>query len=192
MANTGYSLIELLFVLSTVATVGAMAIPPFFAAIDEYRTAGAVRYISTRIQRTRMEAVNRSTNAAMQFVSAGTGYSFGIYIDGNGDGVRTPDIRNGIDRPLGAIERLPDNFAGVDFGVLPALPPVDSDSPPPGTDPIKLGSSALLSYSSTGTSSSGSVYIRGRKVQYVVRILGDTGRTRVLKFDPQSSQWKAL
>ena len=192
MANTGYSLIELLLVLSTMATIGALAVPPFLAAIDEYRTAGAVRYISTRIQRTRMEAVNRSTNAAMQFASAGSGYSFGIYIDGNGDGVRTPDIKDGIDRAVGVIERLPVNFAGVDFGLLPALPPVDSDSPPPGTDPIKLGSSTLLSYSSTGTSSSGSVYIRGRRVQYVIRILGDTGRTRVLKFDPQSGRWKAL
>src|SRR6266404_29224 len=101
MAKTGYSLIELLFVLSTAATVTVMAVPPFFAAIDEYRTAGAVRYISTRIQRTRMEAVNRSTNAAMQFASVRTGYSFGIYIDGNGDGVRTPDIKNGIDRAVG-------------------------------------------------------------------------------------------
>ena len=139
-----------------------------------------------------MEAVNRSTNAAMQFVSVGTGYSFSIYVDGNGDGVRTADIKNGIDRRLGEVERLPDNFAGVDFGLLPALPPVDSDSPPPGTDPIKLGSSTLLSYSSTGSSSSGSVYIRGRRIQYVIRTLGDTGRTRVLKFDPQSGQWKGL
>jgi Tfp pilus assembly protein FimT len=123
MGSKGYSLIELLFVLSTAATVGAMAIPPFLAAVDAYRTAGAVRYISPRIQRTRMEAVSRSTNAAMQFVSLGTGYSFGIYLDGNGDGVRAQDIRNGVDRRLGAVERLPDNFAGVDFGLLPALPP---------------------------------------------------------------------
>jgi len=192
MARAGYSLIELLFVMSAAATASGIAIPPLLTALDDYRTAGAVRYISTRIQRTRMEAVNRSTNAAMQFASVGSGYSFGIYIDGNGDGVRTPDIKDGIDRAIGAIERLPDNFAGVDFGLLPALPPVDSNSQPPGTDPIKLGSSTLLSYSSTGTSSSGSVYIRGRRVQYVIRILGDTGRTRVLKFDPQSGQWKAL
>jgi len=192
MAKTGYSLIELLFVLSTAATLGAIAVPPFLAAIDEYRTAGAVRYVSTRIQRTRMEAVSRSTNAAMQFVQAGTGYSFGIYVDGNGDGVRTADIGNGVDVRLGAIERVPDNYPGVDFGLLPALPPVDPGGPPPGTDPIKLGSSTLLSYSSIGTSSAGSVYIRGRKVQYVIRILGDTGRTRVLKFDRRDRLWKGL
>lgn len=193
MAKTGYSLIELLFVLSTAATVSAMAVPPLLAALDDYRTAGAVRYISTRIHRTRMEAVSRSTNAAMQFARAGTGYSFGIYVDGNGDGVRTPDIKNGTDRRLGAVERLPDNYAGVDFGLLSGLPPVDPGGPPPGTDPIKLGSSNLLSYSSSGTSSPGSVYIRGRSsAQYLIRILGDTGRTRVLKFDSLARQWKAL
>jgi hypothetical protein len=191
MAKTGSSLIELLFVVSTAATASGIAIPPLLTALDDYRTAGAVRYISTRIQRTRMEAVSRSTNAAMQFVQVGTGYSFGVYLDGNGDGVRTADIKSGIDRALGAIERLPDNYAGVDFGLLPRLPPVDPGSPAPGTDPIKLGATNLLSYSSIGTSSAGSVYVRGRgKVQYVVRILGDTGRTRILKFDSYSRKWK--
>ena len=192
MAKSGYSLIELLFVLSAAATIGAMAIPPFLAAIDDYRTAGAVRYLSTRIQRTRMEAVSRSTKTAMQFVQEGPGYTFGIYVDGNEDGVGTADIRNGIDRRLGAIERLSDNYAGVDFGLLPDLPPIDPGGPPPGMDPIKLGSSALLSYASSGSSSPGSVYIRGRKVQYAIRILGDTGRSRVLKFNPHDRLWKGL
>jgi hypothetical protein len=192
MAKTGYSFIELLFVMSATVTMGGLTIPPLLTAIDEYRTAGAVRYVSTRIQRTRMEALSRSTNAAMQFVPAGADYSFATYVDGNGDGVRTADINGGIDHRLGAIERLPDNFAGVAFGVLPGLPPVDAGSPAPGTDPIKLGATNLLSYSSLGTSSAGSVYIRGRsKVQYVIRVLGDTGRARVLKFDPHSRQWKA-
>ena len=31
-----------------------------------------------------------------------------------------------------------------------------------------------------------------RKVQYVVRVLGDTGRARVLRFDARSRQWKPL
>ena len=140
-----------------------------------------------------MEAVTRSANVAMQFVETTTGYAYGMYVDGNGDGVRTADIKKAIDRRLGAMERLPDNFAGVDFGLLPSLPPVEPGSPAPGTDPIKLGASNLLSYSATGTSSSGSVYIRGRSgAQYVIRVLGDTGRTRILKFDARSGQWKPL
>ena len=189
----GYSLLELLFVLGAAATLCSMAIPQLLASVDDYRTAGAARYVTTRIQRIRMEAVSRSTNTALQFVQNGSGYSFGSYMDGNGDGVGTADIRDGIDPGVEAIERLPDNFAGVEFGLLPGLPPVEAGNAPPGTDPIKLGVSNLLSYSAAGSSTSGSLYILGRsQCQYVVRIFGDTGRTRVLRFDLRRHQWKPV
>ena len=82
---------------------------------------------------------------------------------------------------------------GVDFGAVPGLPAVDPGGTPPGTDPIRLGSGSLASFSAMGTASSGSVYIRGRRnVQYVVRIYGETGKTRTLKFDPRANKWKPL
>jgi hypothetical protein len=188
--RNGYSLLELMFVLATAATVGGIAVPQLLASLDAYRAAGAVRYVSTRIHRTRMEAISRSTNAALQFVQNGTGYSIGMYVDGNGDGVRTADIETAVDPRIGMVERLPDNFPGIDFGLLPGLPPVDPGGVAPGSDPIKLGSSHLLSYTAAGTSSSGSVYIRGRTgSQYVVRVFGDTGRVRTLKFNAGTRQW---
>jgi hypothetical protein len=129
----------------------------------------------------------------MQFVGTGNSFSYGVFVDGNGDGVRTQDIALSIDGQVAAFERLGDNFSGVEFGLLPALPPVEAGSSPPGTDPIKLGTSSLLSYSATGTSSSGSLYIVGRRgAQYVIRVLGDTGRTRILKFNADSNTWKPL
>jgi hypothetical protein len=121
------------------------------------------------------------------------GFSYTTYVDGNGDGVKTHDIGLSIDWPLSPAERLSDNFAGIDFGVLPGLPPVDSGSAPPGTDPIKLGTSNLLSFSPMGTSSTGSLYIRGRgTAQYVIRVMGETGRVHVLKFNARTRQWKPL
>src|SRR5436305_12673040 len=111
--------------MSIAAAGSGMAVPPLLTALDDYRAAGAVRYLSSRILQTRMEAVSRSANAAIQFVEAVEGYSFAVYLDRNGDGVRTSDIAQGIDVRLGAIERLPDNYAGVDSGVVPGLPPVD-------------------------------------------------------------------
>jgi type II secretory pathway pseudopilin PulG len=189
----GYSLLELLLVLGIVVTLTGIAIPQILATLDDYRVSGAARYVATRIQRTRMEAVSRSTAAAMQFVQTGGSYSFGVYSDGNGDGVRTQDIRDGIDPQMAAIERLPDTFSGVEFGLLPGLPPVDVGGAAPGEDPIKLGASNLLSYSPVGTSTSGSVYVRGRgQSQCVVRVFGDTGRTRVLKFDVRTRQWRPI
>ena len=82
----------------------------------------------------------------------------------------------------------------VAYGLLRTatrLPAVDAGGTPPGTDPIKLGSSNILTFTALGTSSSGSLYVRGRRnAQYVIRILGETGRVRVLKFDSRAQQWK--
>ena len=193
MKATGYSLLEVIFVVAALMTAAGSVVPSLLTTLDHYRTAGAARYVAARIHRVRMEAIGRSTHVALQFVHGTAGYSYGVYADGNGDGVRSQDISDGVDTRLSMVEPLMDNFAGVNFDVLPDLPPVDPGAQPPGTDPIKLGTSNLLSYSASGTSSSGSVYILGRrKAQYVVRVLGDTGRARVLRFDARSRQWKPL
>ena len=191
MREAGYSLIELMFGLGLAATLGAVAIPQFRTGVDDLRAAGAARYLTTKLRQVRMEAVTRSKDVALQFVRGPTGYTFAVYVDENGDGVRTRDIQSGMDRRITPIERLPDLVGGVDFGVLPGLPPVESGSPAPGTDPIKLGSSDILTFTAIGTSSTGSLYLRSAgNAQYVVRVSGETGKTRVLKFDARLRQWK--
>lgn len=191
-SSQGYSLIELTFVIGLVATLTGIAVPQVLAAIDDYRTAGAVHYLTTRLARARMEAVVRSADVAMRFTPDADGDSFAVYVDGNGDGVRTRDIQQGTDRLLLPAEHLRDNFSGVAFAVPPGLPPVDSGSATDG-DPLKLGSSDLLSFSANGTSSSGSVYVRGRSgAQYVIRAYGQTGKVRALKYDPRSRRWSPL
>ena len=192
-SQRGYTIVELLFVLGMVATLSSVAVPQVLAGLDDFRTAGAARHISARLQRARMDAVVRSADVGLQVTSTAGGYSYAVYLDGNRNGVRTADIQRGIDKPLVASERLLDQFPGVDFGAIPGLPAVDSGGTPPGTDPIRLGSSSMATFAASGTSSSGSLYIRGsRNAQYVVRIYGQTGKTRVLKFDARSRQWKGL
>ena len=186
----GYSLIELACAMAIAGALSGLALPGLLANIDDLRAIGAARYLTTRLQRARTEAVARSSDVALQFISTAGGYAYGVYVDGNGNGVRTAEIQQGIDRELVPPERLPALFSGVDFGVLPGLPAVDSGGTPPGTDPIKLGASNILTFSPIGTASSGSLYILGRRgAQYVVRVSGETGRTRVLKFDPAAGRW---
>jgi len=193
MSGAGYSMVELLFVTSLCLTLSAIAVPQTLMGLDDARTEGAARYVAARFQRARMEAVMQSTAVAVQFTQGAGSYSYAMYVDGNRNGVLTMDIQRGVDRRLGAVERLPDQFTGVDFGALSGLPAVDSGGTPPGTDPIRLGAGNLVSFSATGTSSAGSVYIRGRRTaQCVVRVFGETGKTRVLRFDGRSRQWKPL
>jgi len=191
-ASRGFTAIELLLAVAVLATVSSIATPPVLRAIDDYRATAAARYMATRLQRARMEALLRTADVAVRIAPASSGYAFGLYVDGNGNGVLSREIASNIDQPLGPAERLGDSFAGVDFGVEPDLPAVDSGSSPPGTDPIRLGASDMASFSPAGTSSSGSLYIRSRTRQLVVRIYGDTAKTRVLVFDRQAGLWKPL
>jgi len=187
----GYSLLELMFAAGIVVTVSGMAAPGLLSGLDDHRTAGAARYISARMQRARMDAIMRSVEVAIQFTQAGSGYTYAAYRDGNRNGVRTRDIQTGADPPVGSAERLPDHFAAVDFGVQAGLPAVEGGALLDG-DPIRLGASNLASFSSNGTATSGSVYIRGRHAQYVVRLFGTTGKVRILRFDRAANQWKPL
>ena len=189
---SGYSLVELMFVSGLIVSLSGMAVPQLLNGLDDYRAAGAARYISTRMQRARMEALTRATEVAIQFTQVGADYIYAVYMDGNHDGVRTKDIKDGIDPRVGSDERLSDHFTGVEFGAQPGLPAVDAGSAP-GDDPIRLGASNMASFSSMGTASSGSVFIRSRRnAQYVVRIFGTTAKIRVLKFDQRARQWKPL
>jgi type II secretory pathway pseudopilin PulG len=188
--SQGYSLVEVLFALTLLATLGGLAVPQLLATVDHVRTAGAVRYLTTRLHQVRTEAVVRSKDVALQITQTPEGYSFATYLDGNGDGIRTHDIQNGTDPRLTPPERLPDHFSGVDFGVQPELPSPDGSSAAPGSNPIKLGSSNILTFTPLGTSSSGSLYVRSKgNSQYVIRILGETGKTRVLRYDSRRRLW---
>ena len=191
MDRLGYSILELMFGVTLSATLAGIAVPNVLASVDDTRAAGAVRYLSTKLHQARMEAVLRSRYVAFQFVADGTGYSYAAYVDGNGDGVRTRDIQNGVDPQMTRAERLADRFSGVDFGVLPGLPAVDSGSAPPGADPIKLGTSNILSFTPQGTASAGSLYVLSRgHSQFVIRIAGETGKIRILRYDARLRQWR--
>jgi hypothetical protein len=188
-AAAGFTGLELLFAVALFVTVSSISVPPVIRALDDYRAAGAARYVAARLQRLRMDAILRSTEVGMKFYGTAGIYTFVTYVDGNRNGILTSDITSGIDRPIGAAERLGDSFTGVEFGTIPGLPAVDSGSSPPGSDPIRLGSGDIVSFNASGSSSSGSLYMKSRSRQFVVRLYGDTGKTRILMFDAASRRW---
>jgi len=192
--SDGHSLVELLFVAGIVATVSGIAVPQILAGLDDSRAIGAARYLSSRLYRVRAEAVMRSADVAMQFLPTGDGgYTFAEYVDGNRNGVRTHDIDRGVDRRLGGIERLSDSFKGVELGTVHDLPAVDAGGAAPGSDPIRLGASGFATFTALGTATPGSLYVRSaRGAQYVIRIFGETGKTRVLRFNARTRQWVPL
>ena len=190
---SGFTLTELLFATSLMAVLTAAAAPQLLAGLDEWRTRGAVRYLSSRLYQARMEAAVRNADTAVQFVKAGSTYEYFTVVDGNHNGIRTTEVLAGVDRVVYPRERLWDKFPGVEFGALSGLPAVDPSAMAPGADPIRLGTSDMVIFTPLGSSTPGSVYVRGRgSIQYVVRVFAETGKIRVLKFHPGSREWKPL
>ena len=188
-ASAGASVLEILFAISVGATASAIAIPVVGSAIDEMRTAMAARYLEGRIRGARMDAVRRSRAVGLRFQSGvDANYAFAAFGDGNGNGVRTSEIADGTDVALGPVERLCDRFPGVSIGLDATAPDADGRIGT-GEDGVRIGTAGILTMSSDGTATSGTLYIRGRRGQYAVRVLGVTGRTRMLQYDPGSRTW---
>jgi type II secretory pathway pseudopilin PulG len=188
-----FSLIDLIFALGIAATLAAVGVPSVSAGLDDLRANAAARYVSGRLQQVRMQAIRRNAGIAMRFTQDTAGFHFEMYADGNGNGVLTRDIQSGVDPSVSPVDRLSDRFKDVEFGALAGLPSVDPGGTPPGIDPIRFGVSDMAVFTATGTSSSGSVYLLSRGgAQYAVRVYGETGRTRILKFHPGSGLWTPI
>ena len=168
----GYSLLELMMAMTIGVLLTGTAVPEYLTGLDDLRARGAAHHLSGRLQRARMEAVRRSAMVGVQFTADGRRALQLRRVSGR-QSERRPHARHPEwDRPADrAVERLPDQFPGVEFGAIPGLPPVDAGGTAPGTDPVRLGSGSIASFSALGTATSGTVYIRGRRdSQYAVRI----------------------
>jgi len=109
--------------------------------------------------------------------------------DGNRNGVLAADILDGTDTAVGPPEHLIDQFPGVDFGAISGIPGAEG-STAPGSDPVRLGAADSVTFTPIGTATSGSLYLRGEPgIQYVLRTYGETGRTRILRFNPRTRTW---
>jgi prepilin-type N-terminal cleavage/methylation domain-containing protein len=174
----GYTLVELLFTTGMIAVLAGVAIPQLAAGIERSRAVGAARYLSSRLALARAQAVARSANVALLITTAGGTFVVATYADGNGDGVRTRDIDAGTDPIVAAPVRLSDLFPHVALFL---------NDP---TIATTFDTSAILSFSPLGTASSRTLYLRGADgSNYAVRVLGATGRTRVLRYAAGSRTW---
>lgn len=178
------TLIELLFVLVLMVIVSAMAIPQVNQGLARARAMAAARYLAGQCATAKFKAVGGSASVGLRFQPRDDDYELQMFADGNENGIRTADIGDGIDKPLAPPERLMAKFQGVRIGVAEGLG-LDGD-------PVRLGTSGILTFTPLGTASSGSIYVVGADgTQLAVRVLGVTARTRLLRYDPRTRQWEA-
>ena len=170
-----------MFVAALMAILAGTAVPQVLTSIDRSRGLIAAKYLGSRLALARTLAVTRRASVGLRFIDEPRGISFEVYQDGNRNGILTADIQRQVDRLLEPATRLFELFPGVQIGLVPGVP---------GSDPVQLGRTNILSFSPQGTATSGTVYVRGRDgTQWAVRVLGATGRTRVLKYVVRTGEW---
>ena len=191
-SSRGTSLLEMMFTVGVLATLTALAVPNVTRGRDLLAVEGAARYIGSRIRLARGEAARRGAAVGLVFDRVGAVYRESMVLDGNDNGIRRADIRRGLDPPLDEEETLSARFPGVRFGLSGGVPPIGSNRPADeGSDPIRLGAGDVLTMTPIGTGTSGTLYLRSRAgAQYAVRVLGATGRVRVLSYEPSTGAWQ--
>ena len=187
----GHSLVEALVVVTLLTTLAGAATGSLMSARDAARSSSAARWVAAGLHRARMEALKRHVNVAIRFEPSGDDYRLAWYADGNGNGVRTADIDAATDISLGAGGTLGQQFPGVRFGLADGVAAIDEDTAA-GEEPVRVGRSRMVSFSPSGTSTSGTLYLQGRGPrQYAVRVLGPTGRIRTFEFVFAIRAWES-
>ena len=184
----GFTLIELVFTIALAVVLAGFALPVGGDALDDMRTRAAARYMAGRVASARMGAINRARAIGLRFLASSPDYQFTSYVDGNGNGVRTLDIQSGVDLPLATARQLGSDFRAVHFGLAVGIPDLDGVLNV-ATDGVRIGTARILTMSPDGTATSGTLYVQGTRAQYAIRVLGATGRTRVLKYESGSRSW---
>lgn len=187
----GLTLLEILVVLAIVAIVALASVPAF----ANYRRAASVRAevaeLRGILRAVRSRAIMRSTHAGVKFTRAGNVWTYSLYDDGNGNGIRSAEITSGVDRRYsGPLMLVPHyNIAGIALLTTPIRDP-DGDPLLPTASAVQFGSSTICSFSPTGSATSGTIYITdGAGKLCALRVFGASGRVRTLRYDGTAARW---
>ncbi|MDX1500975.1 MAG: GspH/FimT family protein [Thermoanaerobaculia bacterium] len=192
----GFHLVELAVALSVLLLGAAIALPGLLRWSAELRVELAAREMIGALRTARSLAIQRGVNVALKLIEHADGrVEYAIYADGDGDGVRNRDIESGVDPQV--VPPHPLSYLGsqVGFGFPPGPLPRDPGDPRRRLrqphDPIRFNRSNLASFNPLGGSTPGSLYLTDHRHHLMaVRLLGVTGKVRLLRYQPRAQTWR--
>ena len=180
----GYSLIELLTVVAIIGTIAVCAVPAFANYRRRMSVLAAAEQLRNILRLTRQRAISSNHNVGVKFI-AGREWTYAIYEDGDGDGVRNDDIDRKIDRRLFGPAIVMPSFHIATIGLLKTkVKDPDGDALKPDASPVQFGRSTICSFSPMGSGTPGTIYlIDGGGQLWAARCAGNGGRIRLLRYD---------
>ncbi len=191
-SDRGAALVDILATLALILITTVMVAPVIGGTLDREHTIVGAQHLAGQLQRARMESLKRSAAVAVRLELIGERAAARLYVDGNGNGVLQRDIDRGTDPPLAAVEWLDAHARDVSLRINQPVTDADgAGSLEAGSDPLRIGRTALVTFSPLGSSSSGTLYVAAhRGPQMAIRVYGASGRVRVLMFDARARQWR--
>jgi hypothetical protein len=180
MEERGVTYPEMLVVVTLILFGIGVAAPAIRAYSAEAHLVGAGRQFKVQFLKARSMAARSGAYTAIRFERDGERATYSIYSDGNWNGVRTADIRSGVDRLVEGPFPLTGGATDVRVGFNPGVPAVPPDSGSLYGDPIRFGATDLLSFSPLGTATPGTFYLAGDGAQAAVRVTPGSARVRLL------------
>ena len=191
-SSRGAALIDVVVALGLSLVMAAAAVPVIGGTLEREHVIVGTQYLAALVQRARLESLKRAAAVAVRLEVLDGRTAVQLFSDGNGNGVLQRDIDREIDPALTGLEWLDAHGRGVSLRINRAIDDVAGGSRlEAGDDPLRIGNTALVSFSPLGSSTSGTLYVAApRGPQMAIRIFGATGRVRVLTFDAQARQWR--
>ena len=178
-SSRGFTLLEMLVAIGILFVMFAVALPALAAYRDESALIGAARTFRSEFIKARSVAVAKNTQTAIRFEKDADGRTFyATYIDGNFNGVLSADIQTGADTRISGPFLLDSRTGPVSVEVIPGV--AGPDGTPLGLEPIRFGNSRMVSFSTTGTGTPGTFYLRSRNTMAGVRVTGGSARVRIM------------
>ena len=188
-ADRGASLVEVVIVMAVIVSMVGAAAPGAAAAVDSRRVRQAAGLVAGRLRAAKQFAVYRGASVGLMFAEIAGRWTFRVCTDGNGNGLRRAEVDAGTDVCTEGPFDLERMFPGVHVQSDAGIRGPDGEAGSP--DPVRFGKSDLASFSPDGGCTPGSLFLRSADgVQWVVRVAGVTGRTRVLRYDPPARAWR--
>jgi len=187
----GAALIDVIFAAGVCMVMALVAVPVVGSTLERERTVVGARYLAGHLQRARLESLKRARAVAVRLEVVDDRTQVRLFADGNGNGVLQRDIDRGVDVALTRLEWLDDQARDISLRVNQRVTDISGSAwLDPGDDPLRIGNTALVTFSPLGSATNGTMYVAAvRGPQMAIRIFGATGRVRVLMFDAQTRQW---
>lgn len=189
-AERGWSLAELLVVIAVIGLSVGAALPAFDRMRAKADARATIQLVRNQLHLARARAAATARATAIRFAQIDGEWQLELYEDRNGNGVRTAEIRRGVDRLVGRPRRLRAIGGTATLRIPYAVRSPEGERMHPATSPVRFGASRMCSFSPIGESSSGSLYVTSRLGDlYAVRVLGGSGRIRVQRYDSGTAAW---